>query len=133
MTSCNAQRLHGLGITLINYFIPMFNIIIHKLYFVSKIIVFWRVLEYNAFILFKGNLWGRRCYSNDLIWINLASYSITIKYIRRQTTRWQQRLEIVNEVKNYHSSLLFFGKKIELNATTHLVRAIQWPHMNNLS
>lgn len=38
MTSCNAQRLRGLGITLINYFIPMFDIISYKMYFVYKIL-----------------------------------------------------------------------------------------------
>jgi len=36
------------------------NEIQNKLYFAYKIIVFWRIIEYNAFILFKGNLWERR-------------------------------------------------------------------------
>ena len=92
---------------------------------IINFIVFCKRIRYNKSILFLKEIFERGgAISDDLIWINLASNCVTIKYIRRQKARRQARLEIVDRsVLLLH--FYFFDKKIELNVATHLVRAIQ--------
>ena len=85
---------------------------------IINFIVFCKRIRYNKSILFLKEIFERGgAVSDDLIWINLASNCVTIKYIRRQKARRQARLEIVDRsVLLLH--FYFFDKKIELNVAT---------------
>ena len=92
---------------------------------ITNFIVFYTIIRYNNNLLFLKEIFERGgAISDDLIWINMASNCVTIKYIRRQKARRQTRLEIVDRsVLLLH--FYFLDKKIELNVATHLVHAIQ--------